>query len=325
MALLSRVAENLFWLGRYVERAENTARLLDVMYHGSLEPTADGLPGARNTWEALIQTLGLEADFVERHGEATEDAVVEYLTVDRLNGSSIVTALGAARENARSVRDYLSSETWVSINRLYHAASQRNIALIRSDGLYDFCEIVRQGAHLFAGTADGTSLHDEGWQWLQCGLHLERCDMVTRIVDSKYHLLMDSEEEVGGPYDWYQWAALLRSVSGYEAYRRTTPGGVDAVSVISFLHLDGRFQRSFRGSLENMARALSLATEGAAPRLRNPSMRLVTGLTNRLQFETAESIVAAGLHEYMYDVQITLAELSRAVSEAFFWSSLSAA
>lgn len=325
MALLSRVAENLFWLGRCVERAENTARLLDVMYHGSLEPTAEGLPGARNTWEALIQTLGLQSDFTERHGEATEDAVVEYLTVDRLNSSSIVSALGMARENARSVRDYLSSETWVSVNRLYHAASQRNIALIRSDGLYDFCEIVRQGAHLFAGTADGTSLHDEGWHWLQCGLLLERCDMVTRIVDSKYHLLMTSEEDVGGPYDWYQWAALLRSVSGYEAFRRTNPGGVDALAVISFLVLDSRFPRSFRGSLEKMATALTLATDGAAPRLRNPSMRLVTGLTNRLQFETAESIVAAGLHEYMYDVQNTLADLSRAVSEAFFWSSLSAA
>lgn len=325
MALLSRVAESLYWLGRYVERAENTARLLDVTYHGSLEPNHGELPGASNTWEALIKTLGLEATYSETHTDHSEESVVEYLTVDRANPSSIVSALGIARENARSVRDYLSSETWVAMNRLYHSASQRNIALIRSDGLYDFCEIVRQGAHLFAGTAENTSLHDEGWHWLHTGLYLERADMVTRIVDSKYHLLMTSLDEVGGPYDWHQWQALLRSVSGYEAYRRTHPGGVDAASVISFLLLDSRFPRSLRGSLEGLREAVDNATEGAAPRLRNPPMRLINGLTNRLTYETAESVVATGLHEYIDEVQHALAEVSTSVSEAFFWSSLSAA
>jgi uncharacterized alpha-E superfamily protein len=325
MALLSRVAESLFWMGRYVERAENTARLLDVTYHGSLEPTTGDLPGARNTWEALVTTLGLEEEFIATGQAPTEEQVVEYLTVDASSPASIVSSLGLARENARGVRDYLSSEAWVAINRLFHNARGRNLALIHSDGLYDFCEMVRQGAHLLAGTVDGTSIHDEGYYWLFCGIHLERADMVTRLVDSKYHLLMTNVEDVGGPYDWHQWAALLRSVSGYEAYRRTRAGGIDAQAVIGFLLLDERFPRSLRGCIQGLLESLDRATDGADARLRNPGMRHVTGLANRLQFETVDSIVQLGLHQYVEEVQETLAKASTAVSEAFFWSAMRAA
>ena len=325
MALLSRVAESLFWMGRYVERAENTARLLDVTYHGRLEPGTIELAGAINTWEALVTTLGLNSSYFETNAEITEHGVIDFLTVSRQNGSSIVSSLIAARENARGCRDQLSSETWVAINRLHHATVGRNFHLIMADGLYDFCDTIRQGAQTFHGTAENTSLHDEGWHWLRCGVLIERADMVTRIVDSKYHLLMSSLEEVGGPLDRYQWGAVLRSVSAYEAFRRTHPAGIDGAAVVGFMVLDRQFPRSLRACVDALRDALDKATEGSEPRLRNPAMRQVTALQNRLQFETQESLIGAGLHEFLSQTQDTMAAVSHAVSEAFFWASASAA
>lgn len=325
MALLSRVAESLFWMGRYVERAENTARLLDVTYHGRLEPGTIELAGAINTWEALITTLGLGDLYHELYAEVTEQGVIDFLTVSRGNSSSIVSSLVAARENARGCRDQLSSETWVAINRLHHATAGRNLHLIMADGLYDFCDSIRQGAQTFHGTAENTSLHDEGWHWMRCGVLIERADMVTRIVDSKYHLLMTSLDEVGGPLDRYQWGAVLRSVSGYEAFRRTHAGGMDATAVVGFLLLDREFPRSLRACVDALRSVLDKATEGAEPRLRNPAMREVTALQNRLQFETEETVIGSGLHQVLAETQQTMARVSQAVSEAFFWATPSAA
>jgi uncharacterized alpha-E superfamily protein len=325
MPLLSRVAESLFWMGRFVERAENTARLLDVTYHGRLEPGTAELAGAKNTWEALITTLGENVLYSEIYPEVTDQGVVEFLTVNRRNPSSIVSSLVAARENARGCRDQLSSETWVAINRLHHATAGRNLHLILADGLYDFCDSIRQGAQTFHGTAENTSLHDEGWHWMRCGVLIERADMVTRIVDSKYHVLMTSVEEVGGPLDRYQWGAVLRSVSGYEAFRRTHSEGMNAPAVVGFMLLDRRFPRSLRASVDSLRDTLDQATAGAEPRLRNPAMLQVTALQNRLQFETEESLIGAGLHESLAQTQQTMAAISLAVSEAFFWASSSAA
>ncbi len=324
MALLSRVAESLFWLGRYVERAENTARLLDVTYHGRLEPFHVEVAGATNTWSALVSTLGLTAEYEAEHGEVNEAGVIRFLTEDRGAPSSIVSALASARENARSVRDFLSSEAWVAINRLYHSAAQRNYHLIMADGLYDFCDLVRQGAQLFHGTAESTSLHDEGWHWLQTGVFLERADMVTRIVDSKYHLLLESPSEVGEPFDNYQWSALLRSLSGFEAYRRTHVGGINAPSVIEFLLLDARFPRSLRACIDGLYASLDQATDGAEPRHRNKPLRLVTDMRNRLQYETEDSLIESGLHQFAIYTQSQLGEVTAGLAGAFFWSASAA-
>lgn len=323
--LLSRVAESLFWLGRYVERAENTARLLDVTYHGRLAPSAHEVAGATNTWEAMIRTLGLGHGYDAAYSRNDEDSTIEFLTVHRDNPSSIITSLMRARENARSARDCLSSESWLAINRLYHDVANTNLQLILADGLYDFCDSVRLGANLFSGTVDATSLRDEGLQWLWAGVYLERADMLTRLVDSKYHLLMSSLEEVGGALDRFQWVAVLKSVSAWEAYLRLRPGGVDPAGVIEFLLLNDRFPRSLRTSVDDLLRALEAATTGASPRLRNPSMRLVTDLQSRLRFETGTTLINAGLHEFLLDLQGVLAAITQAVSESFFWAAAGAA
>jgi uncharacterized alpha-E superfamily protein len=323
--LLSRVAESLYWLGRHVERAENTARLLDVTYHGRLEPTLSEVAGATNTWPALIATLGLTGRYQSMYSDYDEVSVIEFLTVSRDNGSSIISSLEAARENARSVRDYLSSESWVAINRLYHSTGNTNIHLILADGLYDFCDSVRVGSHLFAGTVRATSLYDEGMQWQWTGAYLERSDMITRLVDSKYHLLMRNVDEIGGPIDRYQWMALLRSVSGWEAYLRLHPEGVEPASVVEFLLLNPIFPRSLRTSIDSLQRALAEATTGAEVRLRNHPMRLVAELQSRLQFESAESLIDSGLHQYAESVQLVLAAVNSSVYNCFFWANAGAA
>jgi uncharacterized alpha-E superfamily protein len=325
MALLSRVAESLFWLGRYVERAENTARMLDVTYHGRLEPGSSDVAGALNTWEALVSALGLSRAFADSGSTYDEPTVVAFLTVSPENGSSIVSSLRLGRDNARSVRDFLSSEAWTAINRLYHATSNRNLDLIMADGLYEFCDEVRQGAQLFQGTVDATSLHDEGWHWLKSGQAVERADMITRIIDSKYHLLLASIDEVGGSFDRFQWMALLRSVSAFEAFRRTHPPGFDHVAILDFLVFSLTFPRSLRASVESLHRMLDQATHGADNRLRNPVLRVVTDLENRLRFDNAESLVASGLHEFTSDAQGTLADISMRVSQSFFWAGGNAA
>ncbi|MFN0145900.1 MAG: alpha-E domain-containing protein [Dehalococcoidia bacterium] len=325
MALLSRSAESLFWLGRYVERAENTARLLDVTYHGRLEPGASTVAGAVNTWEALIRTLGATAGYSATGLPYDEPPVVAYLTVDPGNGSSIVSSLGLARENARSVRDFLSSEAWTAINRLYHTVHQRNLHLIMADGLYEFCDEVRHGAQFFQGTVDATSLRDDGWHWLKSGIAIERADMLTRIVDAKYHLLLDSVDEVGGTFDRFQWMALLRSVSAFEAFRRTHAPGFEHTAILEFLVFSPDFPRSLRASVDHLHLSLDKATAGAQRRQRNSVLGLVATLQARLTFESADSLIASGLHEFMEEARSTLGEIATRVSQAFFWADGNAA
>ncbi len=323
--LLSRVAESMSWLGRYVERAENTARLLEVTYHGKLDPAAGDLAGATNTWEALVATLGATARYEASHDRYDETDVIAFLTLDRNNTSSIVSSIGAARENARSVRNLISSETWMAINRLYHTVSKASIHLITRDGLYEFCDTVRTGTNLCAGAIRQTSLHDEGLHWLWVGASLERADMVTRIVDSKYHVLMNGDEEVGGPLDRFQWVALLRSVSGWEAYLQLWPLGPDATGVVDFLLLNPMFPRSLRAAVDELLRSLDAATAGAEASLRNEPMRLITSLQNQLRFNTPESLIEAGLHEQLADVQRRLALVTDSVQRCFFWAAAGAA
>ena len=258
-------------------------------------------------------------------GGVTIVPAADAMTAAAVDVAVDFTVATAARENARSARDYLSSETWLAVNRLYHSISNTNIHLILADGLYDFCDGVRVGSHLFAGTVRATSLHDEGLQWLWTGAHLERSDMVTRLIDSKYHLLMRSIDDVGGAIDRFQWMALLRSVSGWEAYLRIHPQGVEPARVVEFLMLNPDFPRSLRTSINALQSALAEATRGAEVRLRNHPMRLIAELQGRLQFESAESLIDAGLHEYVTSVQDVLARISASLYDCFFWVDAGAA
>jgi A predicted alpha-helical domain with a conserved ER motif. len=194
--LLSRVAESVYWMARYIERAENVARFAGVNLHLILD-----LPGERaNQWQALVEASGDAHVFEERYGEATPDNVTRFLTFDRENPNSIVSCLAAARENARSVRDTISSEMWEQANSMYLRVTHGS-GTGRADSLADFFSEVRMACHLFHGITDGTMSHNEAWHFMRVGRKLERADKTTRILDVKYFLLLPSLKEIGTPYD----------------------------------------------------------------------------------------------------------------------------
>jgi uncharacterized alpha-E superfamily protein len=215
--MLSRLADSLYWMSRYVERAENVARFIDVNTWLSLD-----LPGGyQEQWGPLINTTGDDALFSSHYKQPSKHNVVHFLTFDTRNPNSILSSLAAARENARVARQYITLEMWEQINRFYFAI--HNGAQSAQRGFnpgQDFFSDVVTASHLFLGTLYATMSHNEGWHFCRLGRLIERADKTSRILDTKYYLLLPSVDTVGTPYDDIMWAAVLRSTSAFEMYRK---------------------------------------------------------------------------------------------------------
>jgi len=207
--MLSRVADSIYWMSRYVERAENVARFIEV----NLQLMLDAPAGETQQWEPLVNTTGDWEAFGKRYGEPTQNNVVQFLTFDAANPNSIVSAVRAARENARSIREIISSEMWLQLNKFYLmvTAAARNSAAEANP--HEFFDEVKTASHLFNGIAEATMSHGEPWHFFHMGRMLERADKTSRILDVKYFILLRSVEDVGTAYDDLQWAAVLRSAS----------------------------------------------------------------------------------------------------------------
>ena len=238
--MLSRVADSIYWMGRYVERAENVARFVDV----NLNLMLDAPDGSGQQWQPLVFTTGDHEDFAKHYGEATQQNVIQFLTFDRDNPNSIVSCLRAARENARSVREIISSEMWLQLNKFYLMV---NSAATNPKGLespHEFFTEVKLLSHLFTGVTDATMTHGEPWHFRQLGRELERADKTSRILDVKYFILLRSVSDVGTAFDDVQWAAVLRSTSSFEMYRKRH-GRILPKKVVEFLVLDRNFPVQF--------------------------------------------------------------------------------
>jgi uncharacterized alpha-E superfamily protein len=217
--MLSRVAHSLYWMSRYIERAENTARLLDVSLQ-FLSDLHDSAPARLNTWESLILSAGEEKQFAELYGAADSRTVTEFLAFDLRHPGSILSCVYAARENARMVRDQISLEMWETINELHLLLKAHNTAAVWAANPQEFFAKISRASHLFQGLTASTYSRSEGWEFIEFGKYLERADKTTRILDVKYHLLLPNPTDVGGALDTAQWQAVLRSASALEAYRR---------------------------------------------------------------------------------------------------------
>src|SRR6202049_5186445 len=193
--MLSRIAESLFWLSRYIERAEYTARILDVNFHTLLEQSKDRY---RLRWEPLIVMAGEEERFRQIYAEADARAVFEFLAFRQDNPSSIMQCIAKARENARTIRDFISREMWEDLNGLYFMVNRFNPTEEMDAGPHRFCDAIRFGSHRFHGVTDATLPHDEGWEFLRIGWFIERAEMTARLVDVQYHNLYDSPQGIGG-------------------------------------------------------------------------------------------------------------------------------
>ena len=215
--MLSRTADHLYWMSRYTERAENLARMLQVNLSMALLPQS--AEAVEQAWLATLTIIGLKEPYKQRHDEVTPENVLTFMTLDRDNPLSIYNCIRAARENARAVRGALTSEIWETLNSTWLEMRETGARGGDLDNAA-FFDWVKHRAHLARGVIQGTMLRDLAWHFAWLGTYLERADSTARILDVKYHLLLPRGERAGGATDYYQWSALLHSVSAFEIYRR---------------------------------------------------------------------------------------------------------
>ena len=232
--LLSRAADSIYWMARYIERTENIARFIGVNLHLQLDLPME----PAHQWQPIIDTAGDTEAFRQRYGEATQTSVIQFLALDTANANSIYSCLWAARENARAVRETISSEMWEQINRMYlQVQSQRS--RFDPEWVTETLRTIRLSCHMFQGITDATMSHNEAWHFLRLGRELERADKTSRILDVKYFYLLPSMS-VGTPYDDIHWSAVLKSVSGFEMYRQKH-GRILPLHIVEFLVFDREF------------------------------------------------------------------------------------
>jgi uncharacterized alpha-E superfamily protein len=310
--LLSRVAEAVYWMARYIERADNVARFIQVNHNLTLD-----LPhGYLDQWQPIVDTTGDRAVFLERYGHASQETVMQFLAFDPENPNSIFSCVTAARENARSVRETISSEMWQQINTLYLLITSESRKPVPSS-LPDFCQSVRMACHLFQGITDVTMSHDEAWHFSRLGRKLERADKTTRMLDVKYFILLPTLADVGTPYDDIQWTAVLKSVSGFEMYRKRY-GRISPNNIVEFLLLDGEFPRALRYCIGLADQSLHAVT-GTPPGAFSCATEQRLGLLrSELDFTNVDSILAHGLHEFFDALQIKMNTIDEYVRSDFF-------
>ena len=309
--LLSRVADSVYWMGRYMERAENIARFIGVNLNLQLDLPLD--PSLQ--WQPLIDTSGDTEAFRERYGKARQDNVVEFLAYDAENPNSIYSCLIAARENARSVRETISSEMWAQVNSMYlQLQSQREMP--DPEWLPEVFRSIRLGCHLFQGITDATMTHNEAWHFARLGRKLERADKTSRILDVKYFMLLPSLSDVGTPYDDIQWSAVLRSVSGFEMYRKKY-GRVTPRDIVEFVVLDREFPRSVHFCIRSADESLHAITGAPMGSYRYPSEQHMGMLRSELDFMSVDEIIRQGLHEYLDALQAKMNQIDVSVLNDF--------
>jgi uncharacterized alpha-E superfamily protein len=312
--MLSRVAESIYWMNRYIERADNVARFVDVNLHLMLD-----LPGeAEQQWEPLVITTGDRAVFDENFGDYTRESVIQFLTFDPDYPNSILGCAHRARENARSVREVISSEMWEQVNRFYLMV--RNAAFSDFDLMqspHEFFTRVKRAGHLFEGIMDSTMSHGEAWHFGRLGRFCERADKTSRILDVKYFIILPDVSYVGSPYDNIQWAALLRSASALEMYRKRY-GRIDPRKVVEFLVLDNDFPRAIRYCVGRAEEALRSITGSHLGTYENRAEQLLGRLRAELDFAATQEIVSGGIHEFFDGFQAALNTVGDGIHEAFF-------
>src|SRR5262245_47649950 len=292
--MLSRVADSVYWMSRYVERAENVARFIEVNFQMSL----DSPYATDQQWLPLVNTSGDHEDFAKRYGSASQENVLKFLITDPQNPNSILSCLRAARENARTVREIISSEMWLHLNKFY---LMMNGAAADSEGLEApeaLLNEIKLSSHLFNGITDATMTHGEAWHFCRLGRKLERADKTSRILDVKYYILLRSVEDVGTPIDDIQWAAVLRSASAFEMYRKRH-GRISPRCVVEFLMLDREFPRAIQFCLLAARDSLHAISGTPLGTFRSPPEKLLGQLCSDLGFAEVDGIIASGLHEYL--------------------------
>jgi uncharacterized alpha-E superfamily protein len=313
--MLCRTANELFWMARHIERAENIARLLDVTYRMSLLPydiTKPGLDWAQ-PWAVPLITSGLATDYYGFYGTLSAENVLRYMILDARNRSSIFCCMRAARESARSVRGAITSEMYEDLNSAWLEIREYDYGRIESGGVSEFLDWVKMRSHLFRGVTFGTMLRDEAYHFIRLGTHLERADNTARILDVKYHTLLPSAADVGGAVDYYQWGALLRSVSGFESYRKIYRDVITPRRVAELLILRDDMPRSLHACMTFIHETLETLCDNSSREVERASGELYS----RLRYGRADDIIKQGLHEYLMDFLERISKLGDGINRHF--------
>jgi uncharacterized alpha-E superfamily protein len=311
--MLSRVADSIYWMSRYIERAENVARFVEVNLNLMLDFPVESIG---QQWQPLVATTGDHAQFAAVHADPTRANVIDFLTFDRRNPNSIIACLSAARENARVTREIITSTMWEQLNTFYllvHAAASADHRVLPDD----FFARVRAASHLFTGITDATMSHGEAWHFCRLGRQLERADKTTRILDLKYYFLLPALDEVGTPIDDLVWTAVLRSASAFEMYRkrhgRITPDGV-----VDFLLLDREFPRAVLHCLIAAEESLHAIAGTPSGTFRNSAEQRLGQLRSELAYAAVDEMIAGGLHQFLDGLQAKLNRTGAAIRAVFF-------
>jgi uncharacterized alpha-E superfamily protein len=308
--MLSRVADRIFWMSRQMERAENMARILGVTSNLVLFGTRD--VQEQNLLAPLAITETEEA-YRARHAELTLPGLIEFMALDEKNPSSIYSCLKWARENAHAVRWQLTSEMWETINATWLEMRALPRGRVTGAGATQFFDWVKDRSHMFRGVTYGTIVRGEAFNFSRLGTFLERADNTARILDVKYHILLPTVQDVGGALDYYQWAALLRSVSSFETYRTLYRDQIFPIKVAQLLILERRMPRSLAACFDQVKEAMD--------RIRGQSdsaaKRLAYELHARLSYADIEEVFQGGLHEYLDGVLADINELGSRIQRAY--------
>lgn len=292
--MLGRSANGVFWMFRYLERAENTARLLDAGFRMAL---TRGASAARDEWRSVLVTIGLDASFAAAGGDYSGPAVTNYILRDKDNPGSVLNMVAAARTNARAVRTAITREVWEATNESWMGLKDLLSRPVRDTNLGDVLAAIRRQSTLVRGAMDGTMLRNEIFNFARIGTFIERADNTARILDVKYYVLLPSVAWVGSSLDNAQWDTVLRSVAGERAYRWLNAGTMDPRGIAQFLILDGRFPRSLRFCYAKLRSNMSsLAREYGGE---TPAHRLLGDAARGLDGTSVEVILEHGLHQFI--------------------------
>lgn len=309
--MLGRTADSLYWMARYMERAENVARILDVALRMALIPSSKETRDS--AWSSTLEVAGVQDEFEARFDEVTRENVIRYLVLDPEYPSSIYSALRAARENARALRGTITIEMWESINATWLEIRDLDDSKVRDRGYRDLLDWVKERVHLFRGVTNGTMLQDDSYEFVRLGWFVERSGHTARLLDSKYHVLLPSAEDVGGAVDYYQWGALLRSVSAFRAYHKVYSNVITPRRVAELLIMKSDMPRSLHNCLSQITASLDRLCDRRPFECR----RLSGELHARIAYGSMDEIFDIGLHEFLTEFIEDSAELGVQVQRDF--------
>ncbi len=314
--MLSRVADSLYWMSRYLERAEHTARLLDLTLNQALDQSPDV---ARQRWQLALASLrSAEPETVEAY------PVTQFLTFDTKNKDSLVSCINAGRENARQIREQISSEMWEQLNGLYLDVRSADIGSIYAQP-HGFYGPIKQASHMFQGITDSTIMRNEGWHFIQLGRYIERASATATLLDVHLRALLNQPEQATYGQDYISWVALLKSCTSFEAYCQTYTADLRPERIAEFLLLNPELPRSVRFSVDTMQISLEALARLSGARKTGRSQRLAGKMRATLDYAQVDEIIADDIHAFLQNIQRQCSQIHTAVLQQYIAYSIDAA